>query len=117
MKPIKTPYIDWNATADNLKLLRCDNIPLRRHVCNALGTSRGNCGGDCDKCTFDMDMHVSQKELARVMGVTEHMIINWESGRSKPRLEYLLMYAMLCETDFTNVIVLARSRTETRERD
>lgn len=110
MEKIKIPYIDWDATADNLRLLRCDDLNLRRYVCGELGTWRGKCGGNCDACVFDMDNHISQKELAEVMGVSEHMIINWETGRSRPKLEYLLMYAMLCKLDIFKVVVLAKDR-------
>lgn len=117
MEKIKKPYIDWTATADNLKLLRCDNLQLRKYVCYMLGTAHGHCSGDCEACKRDMDMHISQKELANVFGVSEHMIINWETGRSKPRLEYLIMYSKICDVKFDDVIVLANTKRPAREKD
>ena len=117
MEKIKKPYIDWTATGDNLRLLRSDNITLRKYVFYTLGTAHGDCCGDCDACVFDMDTHISQKELARVMGVTEHMVINWETARSKPRLEHLLMYAKICKLDIFKVVVLANERNKFLERE
>ncbi len=41
---------------------------------------------------------VSQRELADALGVTEHTVSNWESGRSIPKLtprQYLILLRVL----------------------
>ena len=48
MEAIKIKYIDWDKTATNLRLLRNDNINLRRYVCAQLNLDKGDCSGDCE---------------------------------------------------------------------
>ncbi len=100
--------IDWQATGYNLKLLRCDNIQLRKTVCRELSMSltKGHlCKTlDCDHCT-NMDNQISQAELAVVMKVSDSMVANWETNRTIPTLEDLLMYCELCNISPRDVVV------------
>lgn len=107
MQQIKLKYIDWDRTATNLKLLRNDNINLRRYVCSSLNLDKGECDGRCETCKYDMDNSISQKELARVFNVSDSMIINWENGKSRPALEYLIFYSEICRISLYDVIVFA----------
>ncbi len=107
MEQIKLRYIDWDKTATNLKLLRNDNINLRRYVCNALTADKATCGGNCEDCKFEMDDSISQKELAKVFNVSDNMVINWENGKSRPALEYLIFYSEICKINLYDVIVFA----------
>lgn len=101
-------YIDWNKTAQNLKLLRNDNIDLRRYVCHALKYKEANCSGECDTCKFDMDASISQNELAEVFGVSPGVIANWETGRTSPTLEDLIFYAEISKLGLSQVIVFKK---------
>ncbi len=104
--------IDWQATGYNLKLLRCDNLKLRKHVCRQLSSSltKGHiCRTlDCDNCT-NMDNQISQAELAIVMNVSDSMVANWETNRTIPTLEDLLMYCDLCDMSLENIIVYSQN--------
>lgn len=108
METKKIKYIDWDKTAINLKLLRRDDIVLRRNVCRILRYDDANCSGICGECKFDMDHSISQAELAKVFKVPENRIVNWENGKSKPQLEYILYYCDLSEKGIDEVIVFAR---------
>lgn len=102
-------YIDWNKTGKNLKLLRCDNILLRKYVCRALRTASNDCDGvDCDNCRFDMDNSISQAELAKVFNVSENMVANWENNRSTPSLEDLIFYSQICGISLEDIIVFRK---------
>lgn len=102
-------YIDWNKTGKNLKLLRCDNILLRKYVCRALKTASNDCdGADCENCRFDMDNSISQAELAKVFNVSENMVANWENNRSTPSLEDLIFYSQICGIKLENIIVFRK---------
>lgn len=98
-------YVDWGKTAINLKLLRNDNMNLRRFVCRQLRYDKHNCDGNCDGCRFDMDHSISQSELAKAFGVSQSMVVNWENGKSKPSIEDLLFYCEVCETDLDGILV------------
>ena len=87
MIELKRKFIDWSNTAKNLKLLRRNNLNLRRFVCSQLNYDKGECSGDCDICNFDMDESISQLELAKVFNVSESMIVNWENNKSRPQLD------------------------------
>lgn len=108
MEDIKRRYIDWTKTAKNLKLLRRDNLNLRRCVCRQLNFDKGECDGDCAGCKFDMDQSISQSELARVFNVSESMIVNWENCKSRPQLDDLLFYSEICKIDLYDVIVFEK---------
>lgn len=88
-----------------MQLLREDNIELRRFVCNALKLEHGNCSGLCDECRFDMDNHISRKELADVFGVSESVIFNWENGRTAVSLEDVLFYAQICQKEIMDILI------------
>lgn len=107
MKQLNRQYIDWAKTAKNLKLLRQDNINLRRYVCSQLNFDKGNCDGLCDTCKFDMDNSISQSELAKVFNVSESMVVNWENNKSRPQLDDLIFYSQICGIDLYDVIVFA----------
>lgn len=100
--------IDWQATGLQLKLLRCDNINLRRTVCCELSANlaKGHICKilDCEHCT-NMDNQISQAELAIVMNVSDSMVANWETNRTIPTLEDLLMYCDLCKVSLEDIIV------------
>ncbi len=104
--------IDWKATGYKLKLLRCDNISLRKAVCHHLSKTlaKGHiCRTlDCDNCT-NMDNQISQAELAVVMNVSDSMVANWETNRTIPTLEDLLMYCDLCDITLEDIIVDSHS--------
>lgn len=101
MIELKRKYIDWANTAKNLKLLRRDNINLRRYVCSQLNYDKGECSGECETCRFDMDESISQLELAKVFNVSESMIVNWENNKSRPQLDDLLFTARFAGLTFT----------------
>ena len=107
MVKVKRKFINWENTAKNLKLLRRDNINLRRVVCSQLNFDKGNCNGDCVSCKFDMDNSISQAELAKVFNVSENMVVNWENGKSRPQLDDLIFYSQICEIDLFDVIVFS----------
>lgn len=108
MEKINRITIDWSNTAKNLKLLRQDNLNLRRYVCSQLYYGERNCVSDCNDCKFDMDHSISQAELAKVFNVSEGSVVNWESERSKPSLEDLLFYSQICKIDLFDVLVTER---------
>lgn len=105
MKPIHRQFIDWKKTGRNLQLIREDNIELRRCVCNALKHDKGDCSGECSECRFEMDNHISRKELADVFGVSESVIFNWENGRTAVALEDVLFYAQISKKELSDIII------------
>ena len=105
MRPIHRQFIDWEKTGRRLQRLREDNIELRRQVCSALKHDKDNCGGDCASCDFEMDNHISRKELADVFGVSESVIFNWENGRTAVDYENLLFYSQLAQIDLKDIVV------------
>ena len=102
---IKRKFIDWKKTGRNLQLLREDNIELRRQVCKALKHDKGDCSGACNDCVFEMDNHISRKELSEVFGVSESVIFNWENGRTVVDYENLLFYAQLSQMDVDDLVI------------
>ncbi len=100
-------FIDWTTTGQNLKLLRRDNINLRRFVCKTLREGTLECRGDgnCEKCRFEMDSSISQAELAEIFNVSDSVILNWERGVSKPQIEDIMLYAEICKIDFFDVLI------------
>lgn len=105
MAKIKKIYIDWTKTAVNLKLLRRDNLNLRRYVCSQLYYGERDCVPECENCKFGMDHSISQSELAKVFNVTESMVVNWENAKSRPQLEDLLYYCKICGVELNDVVV------------
>ncbi|MCM1237743.1 MAG: helix-turn-helix domain-containing protein [Ruminococcus flavefaciens] len=108
MEKIKRQYINWEKTAKNLKLLRCHNLNLRRYVCFALNYDKGECDGECETCSLDMDHSISQAELAKVFNVTDCAVANWENQKSRPSLEDLIFYSRLCGIELFDVLVFDR---------
>ena len=88
-----------------MQLLREDNIELRRAVCGALKHDKDECGGQCADCRFEMDNHISRKELSEVFGVSESVIFNWENGRTNVDYENLLFYAQLSKRDLDQIVI------------
>ena len=107
MAQVKRKFIDWANTAKNLKLLRRDNLNLRKFVCRELNYDKGECNGVCESCKFDMDHSISQTELAKVFNVSESMIVNWENNKSRPQLDDLIFYSQICQIDLYDVIVFS----------
>ena len=105
MKPIQRKFVNWEKTGRNLQLLREDNLNLRRFVCSALKHDTGDCSADCDACVFEMDNHISRKELSDVFGVSENVIFNWENGRTVIDYENLLFYAQLTKLDIADIVI------------
>lgn len=105
VQPIYRQFIDWKKTGRNLQLLREDNIELRRIVCGALKHYKGDCVGECEECKYEMDNHISRKELSDVFGVSESVIFNWENGRTPIGYEDLLFYAQLSKTGLDKIVV------------
>ena len=106
MKNIERKFVNWEKTSKNLKMLRNDNLSLRRYVCFVLKTGRKDCDGlNCLNCKFDMDTSISQAELAKVFNVSESMVANWENNRSQPSIDDLLFYAQICDLDLKDIIV------------
>ncbi|MBQ8374794.1 MAG: helix-turn-helix transcriptional regulator [Clostridia bacterium] len=102
-------FVDWEKTAKNLRLLRRDDLALRRFVCRALRVKRGECEGeDCKNCKFEMDHSISQAELAEVFCVSENIVVNWENNKSRPSLDDLLFYCQICGKDLFEVVVLKK---------
>lgn len=100
--------IDWTKTAMNLRLMRSDNMNLRRYVCRELNRRKkydGCDGKDCETCKFEMDNSISQKELSKVFDVKESQIANWENGKSVPKLEYLIYYCRICKIELNELVV------------
>lgn len=56
-----------------------------------------------------MDNQISQAELAIVMNVSDSMVANWETNRTIPTLEDLLMYCDLCDMSLENIIVYSQN--------
>ena len=106
MEKIERKFVDWGKTSKNLRLLRNDNLNLRRYVCFVLRTKREECDGkSCDTCRFDMDNSISQAELAQVFSVSESMVANWETGRSIPSVDDLIFYAEICKLPLDDILV------------
>lgn len=105
MKKLQRKFIDWKKTGRNLQLLREDNIELRRCVCSALKHDSGDCSGECGACRYEMDNHISRKELSDVFGVSESVIFNWENGRTEVDYENLLFYAQLSKIALGDIVV------------
>lgn len=108
MTTIHRKFIDWKKTGRNLQLLREDNIELRRFVCGALKHDKSSCGGECGECVFEMDNHISRKELSDVFGVSESVIFNWENGRTVVDYENLLFYAQISKLDVNEIVIFMK---------
>ncbi len=108
MKVIQRKFIDWKKTGRNLQLLREDNIELRRQVCGALKHDKGDCSGECAECRYEMDNHISRKELADVFGVSESVIFNWENGRTVVDYENLLFYSQITKIPLDGIVVFIK---------
>lgn len=105
MQEIERMYVDWEKTGKNLRLLRDDNVNLRRYVCFKLRAHEGNCSGECEICKYEMDSNISRAELARVFNVSDSVVCNWESGKTPVGYEDLLFYSRISQTDLKDIIV------------
>ena len=105
MLPINRKFVDWKKTGKNLQLLREDNIELRRSVCGALKHDKSDCSVECGECKFEMDNHISRKELSQVFGVSESVIFNWENGRTVIDYENLYFYSQLSKVDINDIVI------------
>ena len=105
MKPIKRKFVNWEKTGKRLQMLREDNIELRRFVCNALKHDKSACAVECNECVYEMDNHISRKELSDVFGVSESVIFNWENGRTVVDFENLLFYSQLSKLNIEDIVI------------
>ena len=105
MTKIHRKFINWKKTGKVLQLLREDNIELRRAVCGALKHDKDDCGGVCSTCKYELDNHISRKELSEVFGVSESVIFNWENGRTAVDYENLLFYAQLTKLKLDEIVI------------
>lgn len=108
MEEIKLRQIDWEKTGYKLKLLRNDNLNLRRYVCWWLSKNqfddRHLCYDyKCEDCLFEMDQNISQVELGAVMNTGS--VANWETGRTPIDVENLMFYCKLCGVEAEDIIV------------
>lgn len=97
--------IDWQKTGFNLKLIRNDNLNLRRYVCYYLRQQNGLCADNCDECKFKMDSSISRAELAEVFGVSESVVYNWETGKTPISIEDLLFFCDVAHLSLDDVLV------------
>ena len=102
---IRKKYIDLDKTGKKLQALREHNLALRRKACEVLKRETRDCKHKCEECEYEMDNHISRKELADVFGVSENVIFNWESGRTAVGYEDLLFYSQLSELDVDDIVV------------
>lgn len=107
MDNLRRRYIDWEKTGRNLEELRLRNPRLRRNVCSVLRRGSGDCSGDCEGCRYEIDNHISRKELAEVFNVSENVVFNWETGRSNVQYDDLLFYAQLAESEVDEIVAFA----------
>lgn len=108
MIPTDRRIIDWEKTGKTLELLRNDNIDLRRYVCRHLKHDNGDCRADCDKCIYEMDNHISRRELSEVFGTEESIVYNWERNRTPVPLEDMLFYAHISRKDLLDLLVFVK---------
>ena len=101
-------FIDWEATGYNLFRLRNENIALRRYVCSKLkkGTDRcNNKSAECESCDDRyIDRNISRPELARIFGVSETVINNWETAKSHIGVEDLLFYCQIAQVTMDDIL-------------
>ena len=105
MELLERRYIDWKRTGKKLLSLRNHNPHLRRYTCWLLQFGKGECGGDCETCEFEMDSRISRAELAEVFRTSESVIFNWENGVTPVSLEDLLYYCRLCRVELADLLV------------
>ncbi|MBR6071809.1 MAG: helix-turn-helix transcriptional regulator [Acholeplasmatales bacterium] len=118
MELFNRPVINWIKTGERLALLRYDNNNLRRYVCfynkklneeKSLDTLRPKytCffNYDCLNCNEEMDKSISVQELANVFGKTRDVITNWETGKTMPDIEDLLLYSKITGLDINDIVI------------
>ena len=105
MEKIERKYVNWDRTGKNLEFLRCDNLNLRRNVCNLLNYDKGLCSGECEICRYEMDNSISRSELATVFNVSESVVFNWENNRTHISIEDLLFYCQLASVGIDDILV------------
>ena len=105
MKKIERRWINWEKTGKRLRMLRTQNVNLRRYVCWSLKFDRGNCSGDCQSCEYEMDASISRSELAEIFTTSESVVFNWEAGKTSPDLEDLFLYANICGITLEDILV------------
>lgn len=106
METIQRKIINPIKTGLSLKNLRCNNLDLRRYACRFHRTRDDICEGtNCDNCTFEMDVSISQAELSELFNVSDNVIANWESGKTIPSYEDLLFYSALCNLPLDKIVI------------
>ena len=105
---MKPKMIDWEETGSVLQSLRQGNLNLRRNVCRGLRLDLGECAGDCNACTKEMDRSISRNELAKVFCVSENTVTNWERGITPVGVADLLFYCELTGLSFEDILIFAK---------
>lgn len=106
MEIIQRKIINPIKTGLSLKNLRCNNLELRRYACFFHRTREDICEGvNCEQCTFEMDISISQAELAALFNVSDNVIANWESGKTVPSYEDLLFYSSLTKLPIDKIVI------------
>ena len=128
MELFNRPIINWNKTGERLADLRCNNLNLRRYVCffnkkyneeRSLDNLRPKytcfSNYDCLNCNKEMDKSISVQELANVFGKTRDVVTNWETGKTMPDIEDLLLYSKITELDINEIVVFDLKVCDHRE--
>ena len=111
--------IDWIRTGEKLADLRMNNLNLRRYVCyfnkkrnehnldDLSYRPKYTCFSEykCEECTKEMDKLISVQELANVFGKTRDVINNWETGRTMPDIEDLLLYSKITGLSIEDILI------------
>ena len=111
--------IDWIKTGENLANIRMNNLNLRRYVCyfnkkknehKVLSLDfrpKYTCFSEyeCETCTKEMDQLISVQELANVFGLSRDVINNWETGRTIPDIEDLLLYSKITGLSIEDILI------------
>ena len=119
MEIIKPIIIDWDKTKDSLAYLRTNDKNLIKYVCyyNKVNIDdinlreKNTCFNnyDCNNCN-NVDKAISRSELAKAMGVTDDVIYNWETGKTIPDIEDLLLYSKICNKKLEDILVYKENK-------
>lgn len=114
-KELERVEVDWKKTGKILSDLRRWDPNLRRYACEKLNARRHKNGEEacdgtlCDKCqSYNMEAIVSQEELGHIFEVSKSVIVNWESGRTQPRIEDLLYYEKISKKELKELLVIIK---------
>lgn len=104
-KPIDFVCIEDESFGKYLEYLRNKNVNLQKRVCAILRKRSDECDAtECENCKYDMDNHISRRELGDVLGVSDSTVANWEDGRSRISIECLFAYEELTGIDVHKLV-------------